>query len=314
MNEMNLRYIPTSEMTREEWLNIRRKSIGGSDAAAIIGLSQWASPYSVWAEKTGRTAEKEDSEAMRLGRDLEKYVADRWCEATGKRVRRRNAIIYNEAYPFAHANVDRLVIGENAGLECKTTSTLDVRKFQGTDFPVQYYAQCVHYMAVTGASKWYLAVLQFGRGFYTYELERDEDEIRALMAAEADFWHYVTDDTPPAVDGAPATTETIQSIYPESAGGCVDLLGREALLAERKDLKAQADEIARRIDEIDNVIKNDLGETERGTVGDWTVSCKTQTRSSFQAKQFAADHPDIDLSDYYKVSTSRVYRVTEKPA
>lgn len=314
MNEHKLTFIPTVGMSREEWLEQRRKSIGGSDAAAIVGLSKWASPYSVWAEKTGRLPEVEDTEAMRLGRDLEEYVAARWREATGKRVRRRNAIIKNDLYTFAHANVDRLVVGEDAGLECKTTSTLDVKKFNGVDFPEQYYAQCVHYMAVTGASRWYLAVLQFGKGFYTYEMERDENEIRALMEAEAAFWQFVESDTAPEADGAPATTETIGAIYPQSCDGCVDLLGREKLFTERKALKAQADEIARRIDEIDNTIKSDLGEIERGQVGDWSVSWKTQTRSTFQAKQFAKDHPDIDLNDYYRKSTSRVFKVTERSA
>lgn len=306
--------ISTVGMSREEWLEIRRGSIGGSDAAAIVGLSKWSSPYSVWAEKTGRTVEKEDSEAMRLGRDLEAYVALRWCEATGKQVRRKNAIIYNEAYPFAHANLDRVVVGEHAVLECKTTGTLDMKKFRDTDFPEQYYAQCVHYLAVTGADRCYLAVLQFGKGFYTYELERDEDEIHALMEAESAFWKCVESDTAPEADGAPATTETIGAIYPQSCDGCVDLLGREKLFTERKELKAQADEIARRIDEIDNTIKSDLGEIERGQVGDWSVSWKTQTRSTFQTKQFVKDHPDMDLSGYYKESQSRVFKVTERSA
>ena len=315
MNEQSMKYISTVDMTREEWLDIRRKSIGGSDAAAIIGLSKWATPYTVWAEKTGRLPEKEDTEAMRLGRDLEKYVAERWCEETGKRVRRRNAIIYNEAYPFAHANVDRLVIGEDAGLECKTTGTLDIRKFQGADFPEQYYAQCVHYMAVTGASKWYLAVLVYGRGFFTFELERDQAEIDALMEAERRFWsEYIEPDTAPAPDGEAPTSDAISTIYAEDNGGSVELFGRDVLLKERKDLKAQADEIGKRITEIENIIKEDMGEAERGTVGDWSVSWKAQTRSTFQAKEFAKAHPEIDLKPYYKTSASRVFRVTEASA
>ena len=127
----------------------------GIFAAGIIGLSKWSSPVSVWADKTGRLPDKPDTEAMRLGRDLEGYVARRWMEATGKKVRRLNAMLYNELYPFAHADIDREVIGERAGLECKTTSTLDVKQFQGVEFPVKYYVQCVHYLAVTGYDRWY---------------------------------------------------------------------------------------------------------------------------------------------------------------
>lgn len=215
---MSIRYHSTADMSREEWLEQRRHSVGGSDAAAIVGLSKWASPYSVWADKTGKVPPKEDTEAMRLGRDLEDYVARRWMEATGKRVRRRNAMIYNDAYPFAHADVDRLVDGEKAGLECKTTSALDLRLFDGVEFPEQYYAQCVHYMAVTGCDRWYLCVLVFGRGVFTYTLERDQAEIDALMDAERAFWRYVTEDTPPPVDGAEATTDAITTIFAEGVG------------------------------------------------------------------------------------------------
>ena len=81
-----LKKISTKGMSREEWLERRRKTIGGSDAAGIVGLSKWASPFSVWADKTGRAAEKADTETMRQGRDLEDYVARRWMEETGKRV------------------------------------------------------------------------------------------------------------------------------------------------------------------------------------------------------------------------------------
>ena len=117
-----IKKVSTVGMSREDWLEQRRHTIGGSDAAGIIGLSKWSSPVSVWADKTGRLPDKLDTEAMRLGRDLEGYVARRWMEATGKKVRRLNAMLYNELYPFAHADIDREVIGERAGLECKTTS------------------------------------------------------------------------------------------------------------------------------------------------------------------------------------------------
>lgn len=166
-----IKKVSTAGMSREDWLEQRRHTIGGSDAAGIIGLSKWSSPVSVWADKTGRLPDKPDTEAMRLGRDLEGYVARRWMEATGKKVRRLNAMLYNELYPFAHADIDREVIGERAGLECKTTSTLDVKQFQGVEFPVKYYVQCVHYLAVTGYDRWYLSVLVFGRGLFNFVLE-----------------------------------------------------------------------------------------------------------------------------------------------
>ena len=76
----NLQRVTYKDMTHDEWLAFRRGSIGGSDAGAVIGLSKWETPYSVWADKLGMTAAKEDNEAMRIGRDLEDYVAKRFCE------------------------------------------------------------------------------------------------------------------------------------------------------------------------------------------------------------------------------------------
>lgn len=87
---MSMTKIPTLGMRREDWLEERRKSIGGSDAAGILGLNRYASPFTLWLDKTGKLPEKEETEAMRIGRDLEDYVAKRWSEATGKKVRREN--------------------------------------------------------------------------------------------------------------------------------------------------------------------------------------------------------------------------------
>ena len=310
MNQHLVRF-STRSMSRPDWLAQRRKSIGGSDAAAIVGLSQYATPYTVWADKTGRLPEQEDNEAMRQGRDLEEYVADRWTEATGKTVRRSNAILYNSLYPFAHADIDRTVVGENAGLECKTTSTLNLRQFKNVEFPEKYYAQCVHYMAVTGAARWYLAVLVYGRGFFTFTLERDQAEIDALMTAERDFWKLVEQDTPPALDGLEATGEALQTLYPNSRDNSVELFGREAMLSEYVALQGQKKELTERISRIENTIKADMQEAESGRCGAYTVSWKTQTRRLFQPKEFTLAHPEIDLREFYRDSFSRPFRVRE---
>lgn len=302
----------TLGMSREEWLELRRHSIGGSDAAAIIGLSKWASPYTVWADKTGRLPDKPDTEAMRQGRDLEEYVAQRFSEATGKRVKRCNAILYNPAYPHSHADVDRMIVGENAGLECKTTSTLDVKQFRGVEFPEKYYAQCVHYMAITGADRWYLAVLVLGKEFHVYTLERDEAEIRALMDAETAFWEqYVETDTPPAADGAESTTDAIRTIYSDSSQSICILFGRETLLEEYMALKSQSKALDARIAEIQNTIMEDMQDAERGECGAYTVIWKAQERETFQRKEFEKAHPEINLAEYCRVSKSRPFKVTE---
>lgn len=300
-------------MDRTEWLEERRKSIGGSDAAALCGMSEWATPYTVWADKTGRIPPKEDNEAMRQGRDLEAYVAARFCEATGKKVHIKSGIIRSELYPFAHGTIDRKVSGERAGLECKTTSVLNMRNFKGGEFPANYYAQCMHYLAVTGWDRWYLAVLVLGREFMVFTIERDEDEIRTLMDIERDFWtRYVETDTPPPVDGLDPTGDAIRTIYAESnEGGRVDLFGRDQLLRDymaTEELIAayKKDNEARR-----QQLMEDLGDNEQGDLPGFRITWKHQSRSSFDLRRFSADHDDIDLSPYMRTSDFRVFKVKE---
>ena len=177
---------------------------------------------------------------------------------------------------------------------------------------MQYYAQCIHYLAVTGAERWYLAVLAYGRGFFTFVLERNQAEIAALMAAEAAFWKQVEQDIPPAADGSGATTAALQEIYPISRNTTTALFGRDAVLQEYMRLKEDKKALDLRIGEIENTIKADLGEAESGSCGVFHVSWKSQTRQTFQAKEFAKDHPDMDLTPYYKHTSLRLFKVTER--
>ena len=306
--------VSTLGMERDEWLDHRRKTIGGSEASAILGLNPFCSPYTVWADKLGKLPPKEDNEALRLGRDLEDYVAKRFSEATGKKVRRENAILYNEAYPFAHANVDRVVIGEDAGLECKTTSVLNLKKFKGGEYPANYYCQCMHYMLVTGAKRWYLAVLVLGSGFFTFEIERDEDEITALIEAEKDFYEkHILAGVAPMADGSASTTDTIGTIYSEGReGDAVNLMAYDRDMALYLTLSAQIKELERSRDEAANRIKAFLGEAERGQSDRYNVSWSNGERRSFDYKSFQKEHSDIDLSGYFKVSKYRTFKIQEQ--
>ena len=248
---------------------------------------------------------------MRLGRDLEDYVAKRFTEKTGKKVRRENNIIYNDDYPFAHANVDRLIVGEDAGLECKTTSVMNLKKFKNGAFPDNYYVQCVHYLMVTGCKRWYLAVLVLGEGFYDFTIERDEEEIAALAKSEETFWEYVQSKTPPLVDGSESTTTALSAMYPDSTDNSVGLMAYDRDLAEYIALSAQIKALEARKDECANKVKAFMQEAGKGESERYRVSYVTAERNNFDAKKFAADHADIDLSEYYKKSKYRTFKVTQ---
>ena len=307
--------ISTADMSRDEWVASRKGTIGGSDAATIIGLNQWSSPYALWAEKTGRVPEQEDNEKMRQGRDLEEYVAQRFCEETGKKVRRCNYTMCNSDYPWAHANIDRAIIGEDAGLECKTTTSLRLSSFKNGEYPLNYYVQSMHYLAVTGKARWYIAVLILGVGFKWFCVERDEDEIAELMRAEYEFSKYLEDDTPPPIDGSEATTKSINDCYGTDIASTDEVTpldeceeGLERIIALEREISA----LTNIVNEEKNKIKAKLGHTVEGESIRFRATWKPQTRKTFDAARFAADHPELDLSNYYKQSTYRVFNLKQK--
>lgn len=307
----NLIKISTKDMPHEEWLEHRRKSIGGSEASAIIGMNGYSSPYTVWADKLGKLPPKEDNEPLRLGRDLEDYVAKRFTEETGKKVRRENNILINPDFPFAHANVDRMIVGEDAGFEAKTTSALNTKKFKNGEYPANYYCQCVHYLAVTGCKRWYLGVLVLGVEFKWFVIERDEGEIAALMKSEADFWEYVKSKEAPMADGSDSTSETLRTIYPESNGDTVNLMAFEEDLKQYKHLASLEEDYKKLKNECANKIKAYMGEASKGVSDGFKVTWSSSVRNTFDHKKFAEDNPGIDLSAYYKSTPTRTFKVAE---
>lgn len=301
-----IRKIPYKDKT--DWLNKRRElGIGGSEAAAVAGMSRYKGPYAVWLEKTGRAQGFDGNLTTEVGAYLEDFVAKLFEQETGKKVRRENFILTNDKYPFAFADIDRKVIGEDAILECKTTNSLDnMRIFKQGEYPAEWYCQLTQYLAVTGAAKAYLAVLIGGREFRMFELERSEEEIAALMRIEERFWQHVKDDTPPEAMSADAdaVSDYLSAVntVPETP---LDLTTETALLQQYAETKARADELDNELKELKARICVAMGEYENGIADGYRVSWKQVSASRFDAKAFAKDHPDIDLKPWYKETASR---------
>lgn len=297
--------------SREEWKALRKQYIGGSDAASVVGMNPFSSPFSLWAEKVGKTPEFEGNLATEVGTFLEEFVAKKFERETGKTVRRCNLSLVNDEYPWAIANVDRLIVGEDAGLEIKTTSELNMKNFKNGEYPGNYYCQCVHYLAVTGKARWYLAVLIGNREFKIFTIDRDEEEIKALMDAEREFWNtYVLPKKTPPVDGHSATSEAIKKIFSEEAGDSIDLSGFLDVFQQRKAISDQIDNLKKEKDALENRVKVVMGSMAKGTCGRFSVSWKLQNTSGLDRDKIKADFPEIDFSKY--ASQSRVFRVTEK--
>ena len=156
-----LKSINTKNMSDEEWKQLRTHSIGGSDCGTILGMNNYESPFTLWQKKLWADEYEEDISdkiQVKFGHFNEQFVAQLFEEATGKKVRKHNKMMYHKDYDFISANVDRVVVGENALLECKTTSEFQKDKWKDGNVPASYMAQCYHYMAVTGVDVVYIAV------------------------------------------------------------------------------------------------------------------------------------------------------------
>lgn len=298
--------------THEEWLEARKKGIGGSDAGAIIGMNRYKSAYALWCEKSGLIDENtKDSEAMWFGREAEELVARRFTEETGKKVKRSSFTFLHPDYNFMRANVDRLVIGESAGLECKTANVFADSEYQEGYIPPSYYAQCYHYMAVTGLDRWYLAVLIPGRSFHTYCIERDEEQINALIEAEKSFWQMVQDGTEPPAGSTDA--EVLTARYPEGRADPIELEVDEQI-QRLEEIKQLSKDLKAEQEELENRIKQKMKDAEFGTTkAGYSVSWKTCTTSRLDTKSLKTACPEL-YQQYLKTSESRRFSIKKPKA
>lgn len=299
---------------RNQWLVLRRSYIGGSDAAAVVGLNPYVSAYSLWCEKKGITPDFAGNLATAVGEYLEEFIAKRFEEETGKKVRRNNFCIFNEDYPWAMADIDRELVGEDAGLECKSTSALNLKQYKGGSFPAKFYVQCVHYLAVTGKQRWYLAVLIGNSDFKTFTIERQDvlEDIDALMAAEKDFAQVMQGDTPPAMDGSEATDTALrqQGLSADlDEETVIDLTEREELLDRYFELKTQSEDLAKQADAIKQQLMQDMTENVYARTPRYKISYKPQERRTFDWKAMKKNYPILDFDPFFKVSRSRVMKI-----
>lgn len=282
---------------REKWLEARAIGIGGSDAAVIMGMNPYKSPYQLWLEKTGQAEAPDLShvQAVYWGSKNEANIADWFQEETGKRVKRLGTLRSRE-YPFMLANVDRTVVGENAGLEIKTAGVSQYRKWKDDEIPDAYYCQCLHYMAVTGAAYWYIAVLLGGNEAKWKRIERNEEDIQHLIMAETDFWKLVEARTPPPVDGSDSCAAALSAQYKGGDPNYSIILPPDidGVIESLEDDKAIMDALKKQITEKENRLKALLGNAEEGATDHYRVLWKTQAgRSSVPLAKIKKQTPDI---------------------
>jgi putative phage-type endonuclease len=208
-------------MTRKEWLEKRRKAIGSSDAAAILGLSPWKSAMDIFLEKTGLIEEQPDPQReflLDLGSQLEPVIAHLYEKQTARQLKGNGiTFLLHREYPNLGASPDRFVVGEARGVELKTENQFqDEFGEPGTDqVPYHYLIQCAMCMAVTNLPVWDVALLHGGVAFDIYTIERDLELERDMIDQLCEWWdHHIIGKTPPDIDGGSGWKVYLRQKFP----------------------------------------------------------------------------------------------------
>lgn len=306
--EANVIY-DTSKITRSQWLKLRQKGIGGSDASSVLGLNPYKSKVSVYMSKVCEEVDEDcGNYRMELGQKLEDFVAKEFSLRTGKKVRNINGILKNGKYPFAIANIDKAIVAENAFLECKVTNSFSKKEWS-MGVPIHYQIQCFHYMAVTGATHCYVCVLIGNEELIIHTLDRDEEIIEDIMSDEERFWNkYILEKEIPLPDGSSDYTSFLKERYKRDNGESIILFMQEDKLKSFDEIVENTKKLEKEKRLIEQSIQKEMGECEVAYVGDRKVTWKTHSRNTFDTKKFKVDYPELYVK-YLKNSTTRLFKI-----
>ncbi len=303
---------------RVKWLNVRKKGIGGTDISAIFGMNKFKSPMRLWQEKAGLIVDdfQEDTWRMYFGRKMEPIIADWFTEFTHKKVR-RTGIWCDSNCDYYLATPDRLVVGEDAGLEIKTADVHVAKDWADGGWPEQYWMQCQWYMGVMDVSTWYLVALIGGNDPVLRAIQRDEAAIKNMRRTADVFWECVQNQhfDERFLDGSDSTKQALTQMYNKDLYGVDEVV----LLPELNDIAAKLESLDANIKdltaqkgELQNKVRMAMGNYQVADTGDYRFSWKEQKgRTTFDSKAFKADHEDL-YSQYTKQGNPiRVLRMTE---
>lgn len=330
---------------RTEWLKARRSGIGGSDVAAILGLSRYRTAVDVYEDKIA-TDEPQDvqSQAAYFGSVLEDVVAQEFSKRTGMKIQRVNKMLRMGEGDWMIANIDRAIVNpEIAGrvyvydearqietgrqistdmiLECKTASSFIADQWGPSQedeivsgklvtehkIPLYYETQVQWYLGVTGASVCFVAVLLGGQDFRIYRVDRDEDVIAALKEHCGKFWR---ENVLARVVPDPDTKEDVAKIFPTDNGEMVEASNEVAAdIGELRNLQEQIKTLQDAQDVVKDRICAALGDKTGFTIaGEKACTYKAQTSNRFDSTRFKKAQPDL-YNEYTKTTTTRVFRL-----
>lgn len=249
-------------ISRREFLQRRKSGIGGSDVAAVLGVSPWKTPYELYLDKTTDDVDLTTSARLEAGTRLEPVIADWYADRHPEQtIQRRNGMFRHREHPELVANIDRYIVGGGI-LECKTYTGFDRDRFgEGGDaIPEEYLLQVQHYMYVTGYRSAVVAVLIHGWDFREYAVAYDAELAEFAADKCVAFWRdHVLAHVPPP----PTAKDDLAAYFSAKAGAAVAADARIAeMVAKAKGIKAGIKDCEAALDSLATEIKLFMGEAE----------------------------------------------------
>lgn len=300
------RLINTKDLSREEWLAVRKQGIGSSDAAAACGIHPYLSMLELWMIKTGRMSSDIDESIegyspLYWGNTLEPMVAKYYQEHTGNKVRRVNAILQHPDpdKAFMLANLDYAVTGSDEVqiLECKTAGEHGAKLWKH-GVPLYVTCQVQHQLAVTGKSAAHICVLLCGHEAKIYKVERDERLIESIVEHERLFWQYVETDTPPTPDHSESAAKALKLLYPSpKPSSKIDLTdddGANKLFEQLLSYRDYMQELEQRHDQVKHQLQTLIADNEVAVFEKGAISWKRSKDSiGLDNKAVLKAHPEL---------------------
>ena len=293
----------SAPLDRPTWLASRRQGIGGSDVAAILGISPWRTPLDVYLDKTGQSQDAAETPAMRWGTLLEPVMLDEFERTTGLSVERNLPMLASQEHPHMLANLDG-VASDGAIVECKTSRSADGwGEIGSADIPPHYQTQVAHYLAVTGATSAWVPVLIGASDFRIYQVHRDEPFIADLIEAERDFWQgHVLAGIPPE----PINARDAARLWARDNGTSLEASPSVATqITEYKSLKAQIAALTAQADTLSDALRISFGEAASLTYNDKVLATyKAADRTTLDTTALKKAHPEL-AAQFSRITTSR---------
>lgn len=304
----------------------RSKFLGGSDAAAVMGVSPWKTPVQVWQEKTGRVSDenkaKEQGAKSKLfsrGHRWEQPAFEMLCEVLTEAGHVIEEVAASRRYidqthDFLTCEIDREIMfnGELVNVEIKTVHAFAAKKWgdmETDEVPIEYAAQVMHGLGITGRRMCIVGCLIGADNIVPYYIERDEETIDSMRAQCVNFWiEHVIRDTPPD----PLNFQDLSILFAKDDGSSVEANADIAEAVEKLNAVKLAIKLDEKIaEELEFQIKNFMEPAATLTFdGQKLVTYKTQLTNRFNQKQFGKEHPEL-FAKFKQPSESRVFRLAK---